>query len=65
MVSEPLNAGWWLARVQDAGDTLEQSPRRCPLALEDTSFTFELRVLNIDGFILLFTVDDTSRVARW
>lgn len=60
----PLNAGRWLARVLDAVDTLEQSPRRCPLALEDPFFSFELRALNIDGFMLLFTVDDDDRVVR-
>jgi len=60
----PLNAGRWLERVLDASETLDHSPRRCPLALENPFFPVELRALSVDGFLLLFTVDDDAGVVR-
>ena len=60
----PLNAVRWLERVLDAAETLETSPRRCALALEAPFFPFELRALSVDGFLLLFTVDDSEGVVR-
>lgn len=60
----PVNAGRWLARVLDAIDTLEQYPRRCPEAIENAFFSFQLRSLNVDGFLLLFTIDDENNVVQ-
>lgn len=60
----PQNAGDWLRRVLDSADTLEHWPRRCPLAIEDAFFSQEIRVLDIDGYMLLFTVDDDAGVVR-
>ena len=59
---EPVNAGRWLAGVLESVDTLERWPRRCAVADEDAFFTIEIRKLNIDGFLLLFTVDDDAGV---
>ncbi len=60
----PLNAARWLSRVLAAADTLGSMPRRCPKAPESGHHPFELRALNIDGFLLLFTIDDDDRTVR-
>ena len=60
----PLNAARWLSRVLAAAETLETMPRRCAKAAEDGHFPFEIRALNIDGFLLLFTVSDEDRSVR-
>lgn len=60
----PLNAGRWLSRILEAVDTLEHWPRRCPEAIESVYFPFEVRALSVDGFLLLFTVDDDECVVR-
>ena len=60
----PLNAGQWLGRILDAVETLEQWPKRCPEAVESAFFPFQVRSLNIDGYLLLFTVDDDAGVVR-
>lgn len=60
----PLNAARWLSRVLAAADTLESMPRRCPKAPEDGHHPFEVRALNIDGFLLLFTINDDDRTVR-
>lgn len=57
----PLNAARWLERVLDAAATLETLPRRCPRAPEDGHHPFEVRALNVEGFLLLFTVHDAER----
>lgn len=57
----PLNAARWLSRVLAAVDTLGSMPRRCPKAPEDGHHSFEIRALNIDGFLLLFTINDDDR----
>jgi len=60
----PLNAARWLSRVLAAAETLETMPRSCPKAPEDGHHSFEVRALNIDGFLLLFTVNDDDRTVR-
>lgn len=60
----PANAAQWLSRVLAAVDTLEHWPRRCPEAAENAFFPFEVRMLSVDGFLLLFTVDDAEGVVR-
>lgn len=60
----PLNAARWLVRVLEAADTLEEHPKRCTRAIEDAFFPVEIRMLNVDGFLLLFTVDDDACVVR-
>jgi plasmid stabilization system protein ParE len=57
----PLNAARWLGRVFAAVTTLETLPRRCPKAPEDGHHPFEIRALDVDGFLLIFTVHDTER----
>lgn len=58
----PLNAARWLARVLEATGTLENHPKRCPKAIEDAFFPVEIRMLNVEGFLLLFAVNDDARV---
>lgn len=60
----PLNAERWLLRVLAAADSLEQFPRRCPMAAEAEACNFEVRALNIDGFLLLFTINDELKKVR-
>ncbi len=60
----PQNADAWLARVFDSFHALEEFPRWCPLAVESELCGDEIRVLNIDGFLLLFEIDDDARVVR-
>lgn len=59
----PLNAARWLARVLAAAEMLESMPRRCPYAPEHGHHPFEIRALNIDGFLLLFAINDADRTA--
>lgn len=58
----PLNAARWLERVLLSVESLSRLPRRCPLAMESALRPYEIRALNIDGFLVLFTVDDEARV---
>lgn len=58
------NAREWLQRVLDAVDSLEHWPRRCPVALENEFFDFEIRMMDVDGFLLLFMIDDAGGVVR-
>ncbi len=60
----PQNARDWLRRVFDAVDSLEHRPLRCPLAPENEFFAFEIRMMDIDGYLLLFTIDDDAGVVR-
>jgi len=57
----PQNARRWLDRVLAAADTLERMPRHCRRAPEEALRPFVIRALNIDGYLLLFTIDDESR----
>ncbi len=57
----PLNAERWLARIWDAVDSLEQSPRRAAKAEEDAYVEYEVRRLVIDSHLLLYTIDDDRR----
>jgi len=57
----PLNAARWLQRVYDAAETLEQWPRRCPLAEEDAYRPFEIRKHSVDGFLLLLTIKEGTQ----
>lgn len=59
----PELAADWLSRVLKAGNTLREMPGRCPLAIEDVLFPYEIRVLLVGQFHLLFTiVEDTKTV---
>ena len=60
----PLNAARWLSQVLLAAESLATMPRRCPLAPEDGFFVFEVRALLVDGFLLLFTIDDGTKSVR-
>lgn len=60
----PQNAELWLERVLGCFDALSSFPRRCPLVSESEESLIEIRMLNIDGFLLLFDVDDGSRLVR-
>ncbi len=57
----PMNAERWLERVLESVESLERWPRRCRLATESGRGGVELRARNIDGFLLIFTVDDERK----
>lgn len=56
----PLNALRWLERITTAVESLATAPRRCPLAPESAFRPYEIRSLNIDGYLILFTIDDAK-----
>jgi plasmid stabilization system protein ParE len=60
----PENAQQWLERVYDAIETLDQSPHRCALALENAHRPYEIRRLLIGRYLALFTIDETKRVVH-
>lgn len=60
----PLNAARWLSRVLAAAEMLETMPRRYPVAPENGHHLFEVRALSIDGFLLLYDVNDDERTVR-
>lgn len=57
----PENARRWLTRVLAAAETLETMPERCAKAIESAFRPFEIRALNIDGYLLLFVVNEEDR----
>lgn len=57
----PLNAERWLNRVLAAAEELAHMPMRCPIAPESKFFEFDIRALNVDGFLLLFTISREDR----
>lgn len=61
--NSPQNSGLFLARVMDAIDELSFMPRRCGRALEATGGV-EVRAMPVDGFLLLFIVEDDARLVR-
>ena len=60
----PLNAKRWLSRVMAAAASLELMPRRNPRAPEAGHHDFEVRALNVDGFLLIFVVNDIDQTVR-
>ena len=56
----PLNATRWLERIHAAANTLATWPRRCALAEEDAHRPYEIRKLSVDGYLLLFTIEDAT-----
>lgn len=49
----------WVARIRAATSSLTRMPRRCRVAEESTYFRIEVRSLVVDGYLILFTIDDT------
>lgn len=60
----PQNAGQWLDSVFAAVDSLEQFPRRCPVAPSYRAEEAEVRVLTVSGFVLYFVVDDGAAIVQ-
>lgn len=65
----PETAARWLRRFQDALQTLDQNPLRCPLAREDSKTEIELREFLFGKkpyvFRVIFTIDgETVRILR-
>ena len=58
----PLNAERWLERIWDGIDSLERWPRRCSFALENEFRPFEIRNINVDGYLSIYTIDDDARI---
>jgi plasmid stabilization system protein ParE len=60
---EPEIAARWLQRILNAGSSLGEMPHRCPRAIEDAFFPYEVRAMVIGQFVLQFTVvEDTKTV---
>lgn len=57
----PLNATRWLERIFRSAETLELMPTRCPKAEEDAFRPYDIYKHSIDGFVLLFTIDEEKR----
>jgi plasmid stabilization system protein ParE len=60
----PQNADAFLERVLGAIDELETMPRRFGVALEASVTGVEVRAVRLDGYLLLFIVDDAQRRVR-
>ena len=56
----PDAAARMLGRISRAVDSLQQWPRRCPLAPEDQYRDYEIRMKLVGSSLLLFTIDDDS-----
>lgn len=54
----PGNADRWFNGLRKAIDSLEQMPRRCPLAPENSAFEEEIRHLIHGSYRILFTIDE-------
>jgi hypothetical protein len=54
----PLNAQFWLERVWDVIDGLEQMPGRHALAPEDAYKPYEVRRALVGNYSILFTIDE-------
>jgi toxin ParE1/3/4 len=56
----------WLEHLQDALDSLEEFPRRCPLAVESKSFGLQLRHLIYGGsrsaYRIIYQIDELHKV---
>jgi len=57
----PLSAARWLSRIFTAANTLDTWPRRCSKAEEYRYRDYEVRQLDVQGFLLLFTVVDETK----
>lgn len=60
----PEVAARWLARILEATDALETLPLRHRRAIEDAFFEDEVRVMNVGGFLLFYTVNEASKVVH-
>ncbi len=58
----PLSAKRWLEGLWDAIESLEQWPKRCHFAPENNYRPYEIRQLNFDDYLILFTIDDERHV---
>lgn len=57
----PLNAARWLDRILGAAASLEQFPKRGPLAEEDAYVGHEVRHFVVGNHLLLFSVDEERK----
>jgi len=60
----PLNAQRLGVRIYDGVNTLATFPHRCSLAPENEFSVHEVRVLNVSDCLLLYVVNDETRVVR-
>jgi plasmid stabilization system protein ParE len=56
----PLHASRWFERVFAVADSLAEMPERFPIAEESTRQSIFVRRVSIDGYFLLFTIDEQS-----
>lgn len=58
---QPLTAARWLQKVLKASDTLSEFPHRCPFARENDFRPYEIRMLVVGSFLLIFTVVEETK----
>ena len=56
----PVNAARWTQSIQNAMNSLEHFPQRCPLAPETEAFAREIRQLVYGNYRILFTIQATT-----
>lgn len=56
----PMAADRWFNGLIDAVNSLEEMPRRCPLAPENEFFDEEIRHLIYGAYRILFTIEGKS-----
>jgi hypothetical protein len=54
----------WVDRVYDSIVTLEVFPHRFGLAEEDVHRDYEIRVLILGNYLVLYTVDDVRKIVK-
>ena len=60
----PINALHWLEKVLFSVGTLEYLPHRCPLAPENDSREYVIRMLIIQNCLLLYNVDEEAKAVH-
>ncbi len=57
---KPMAADRWFNGLVEAINSLEEMPRRCPLAPENDFFDEEIRHLIYGSYRVLYTIDENS-----
>ena len=56
-VDSIVNALRWYEKITTAIQTLDNMPKRCPLADENPAFPFEVHCLLVDGYRVLYRIN--------
>ena len=62
---EPINAGRVLGAIDEAIDSLDSMPQRCPKAPEDAAVKFTIRMLLVKKtLVVLYRVDEEAEIVE-